>query len=323
MMTLPAAVLVPQRVLGQIPVALALLALPHWPLLLSLLVPLPPFPPPLVYFLPLGPLPLAFFVAPAAKFLTVNTLALPMTNTIIASTRNGESSLQVDDRATSPARGPLRAAPTLISFQSFKNSKNTSIYTTTAWISVAEAAEESTTTSSSTTSTTAAAVVAPTNATTREKQGVASPNDPAVPAESPNTTAATPDIGRDASSAESAISEFRERLRWLNKVTADATEELDAIAPPPMKSALEGAVKAAQETDIGPAIGVAKRVVGDLQEGFSGLLTAAKDFDAGATTAELKARMEKELESRKEIPPATPTPTAAGATPEAPSSNTK
>ena len=32
---------------------------------------------------------------------------------------------------------------------------------------------------------------------------------------------------------------------------------------------------------------------------FSGLLSAAKDFDAAATTSQVKARMEKELEARK------------------------
>lgn len=111
--------------------------------------------------------------------------------------------------------------------------------------------------------------------------------------------AAPPPPVDDPAAADSAIAEFRDRLRWLNAVTSAATEELDAIAPPPLKTALEGAVRTVKETDVGPALDVAKRVVGDLQEGFSGLFSAAKDFDAAATTAELKARMEREVEARK------------------------
>lgn len=229
-----------------------------------------------------------------------------MTNTLIAIS-NGKFH-HVDDN-TSPVRGPLRAAPKLASFESFN--PNNPIFTLSSsfnpptWFSVAEAADENTTSIS----TGPAIVVAASS--TPEKQVVASSVDPAEGA-----SVTTSNARADSSSAESAIFEFRERLRWLNKVTAAATEELDAIAPPPMKSALEGAVKAAQETDIGPAIGVAKRVVGDLQEGFSGLLSAAKDFDAGATTAELKARMEKEIESRKEnaAPPTTATETPPSST---------
>ena len=90
----------------------------------------------------------------------------------------------------------------------------------------------------------------------------------------------------DADDDSSTLEEFRERLRWLNKVTADATQELDAIAPPPLKGALDSAVKAAKETDVKPALDVAKRAVGDLQEGFSGLFSAAKEFDAATASAE-------------------------------------
>jgi hypothetical protein len=99
----------------------------------------------------------------------------------------------------------------------------------------------------------------------------------------------------------STLEEFRESLRWLNKVTTEAQQELDTVAPPPLKSALDSAVKAAKETDVGPALDVTKRVLGDLQEGFSGLFSAAKDFDAATASANLKERMEKELAARKEI----------------------
>ncbi|KAL4521685.1 hypothetical protein Ndes2437B_g07750 [Nannochloris sp. 'desiccata'] len=99
----------------------------------------------------------------------------------------------------------------------------------------------------------------------------------------------------------STLEEFRERLRWLNKITADAQQELDTIAPPPLKSALDSAVKAAKETDVQPALDVTKRALDDLQEGFTGLFSSAKEFDAATASAQLKARMEKELEARKEI----------------------
>ncbi len=132
-----------------------------------------------------------------------------------------------------------------------------------------------------------------------------------------NTDASGEVVGNTDADESSTLEEFRERLRWLNKITTDAQQELDAIAPPPLKSALDSAVKAAKETDVGPALDVTKRVLGDLQEGFSGLFTSAKDFDAATASAQLKARMEKELEARKEIEDAVAAAAAAAASAEA------
>ena len=277
-------------------------------------------------------------MAPVAKFFSIGTLN-PLLRASIAtspdyvrisnpSVSNNEEGfrIEVPPRSIMPARGPLRAPPTLFSLISSDTPKISSDTPNTLNIvstpppspypsfnisqplfSLAEAVEEQTTsTSTSTVVNTPLIATPPPPLSLGATQIVpeASQDPAAVPAESSTTSSI--ENTDTAQSPETAISEFRERLRWLNKITADATEELDAIAPPPLKGALDGAVKAAKETDIGPALGVAKRVVGDLQEGFSGLLSSAKDFDAAATTAELKARMEKEIESRKEIPPPPP-----------------
>lgn len=99
----------------------------------------------------------------------------------------------------------------------------------------------------------------------------------------------------------STLEELKERLRRLDKVTADAQQKINDIAPPPLKGALDSAVKVAKETDVQPALEATKRALDDLQEGFSGLYSSAKEFDAATASAELKAKMEKELEARKEI----------------------
>lgn len=103
----------------------------------------------------------------------------------------------------------------------------------------------------------------------------------------------------DSSDSSSTLATFRDRLQWLNEVTAAAQRELDAVSPPPLKSALEDAVKKAASTDLEPVLGVTKRVLGDLQEGFQGLGSAAKEFDPGEATKQLKERMQKELEARQ------------------------
>ena len=131
----------------------------------------------------------------------------------------------------------------------------------------------------------------PTTTTTTTPESQSTPSDSATSSALP-----PPPPSR---SVESTIGEIRQRIQDLNRLTAALTEELDAVAPPPLYSALEETVKTVRTTDIRPAVEVTKRVLGDLQEGFSGLLSAAKDFDAAATTSQVKARMEKELEARK------------------------
>jgi hypothetical protein len=92
---------------------------------------------------------------------------------------------------------------------------------------------------------------------------------------------------KEAVSLKAATTKLKERLQWLNKVTAEASEELDKASPPPLKEPLENAVRVAK--DAGAAVDVVKRAVDDLQEGFSGLMSAAKDFDAAAAAERIKA----------------------------------
>ena len=156
-------------------------------------------------------------------------------------------------------------------------------------------------------------LLAPAPTSNKDDNTVAGPN-----AAMSTTTPASGQTG-DEPTAEgvdddsSTLEELRGRLRWLDKVTADAQQELDNIAPPPLKSALESVVKAAKETDVQPALDVTKRALDDLQEGFSGLYSSAKEFDAATATAQLKAKMEKELETRKEIEDAVAAAAAAAA----------
>ena len=91
----------------------------------------------------------------------------------------------------------------------------------------------------------------------------------------------------EALSLQAATTKLKERLQWLNKVTAEASEELDKASPPPLKEPLENAVRVAK--DAGAAVDVVKRAVDDLQEGFSGLMSAAKDFDAAAAAEHIKS----------------------------------
>lgn len=93
--------------------------------------------------------------------------------------------------------------------------------------------------------------------------------------------------------------DLRGKIRWLNAVTAAEIEQIDKAAPPPLKAPLEGVVKAARETDVGPAIETAKRVVDDLQEGFTGLVSGAKEFDPGSVAEQLKTKVAKELAARE------------------------
>jgi hypothetical protein len=236
----------------------------------------------------LGLLPAPFFVAPAA-----------------------DASSAGDTLYTRPVRGLLRASHLHFSSLPFASLSFPSFPTfATSYLrpaipappSVAPgalsrlftwpaAAEEANALSATTSANPAAPEAAPVDLVSAAASAAAdAPADPA--------SGAASEVPVDADSS-STIEEFRERLRWLNAVTAAAQEELNAIAPPPLKSALDGAVRTVKETDVGPAVEVVKRVVGDLQEGFSGLFSAAKDFDAATTTAELRARMDKELEMRK------------------------
>jgi hypothetical protein len=210
-----------------------------------------------------------------------------------------ESSTVRNENTARPVRGPLQAAPSLQSASSsssfifpaptnprspFKNLSSWA-FSIPPFVSPAQASqgedEEALLLASATTASDATAAVSPS----------AVENDP--------SKAGTAVNGDDDDS--STLEEFKERLRWLNKITAEAQQELDAIAPPPLKGALDNAVKAAKETDVKPALDVTKRVLDDLQEGFSGLFSSAKEFDAATASAQLKARMEKELEARKEI----------------------
>lgn len=138
-----------------------------------------------------------------------------------------------------------------------------------------------------------------------------SPPSSSDPTSTINSTKSTVGSGRNLDGAggstpttddtSDSISGLQDRIKWLNMVTSAATRELDAVAPPPLKGVLEDAAQRVGETDLTPLVDTTKRVIQDLQEGFLGLSTAAKDFDAVSTATELKLKMERELEVRRAI----------------------
>jgi 2-oxoglutarate dehydrogenase E2 component (dihydrolipoamide succinyltransferase) len=123
--------------------------------------------------------------------------------------------------------------------------------------------------------------------------------------------AAAGEAGAAAAAEGGRLQQLLDSVKQLDSATAEASRELDAAAPPPLKGALEAAARKVAETDFSPLAQVMRRVAGDLGEGFAGLGASAGAFDPGEAAADLKSRFEKEYAARQEAPPEAAAPGAA------------
>lgn len=62
-----------------------------------------------------------------------------------------------------------------------------------------------------------------------------------------------------------------ERIKWLNQVTSQVTEELNEVHPPPLRDMVDSVMSSEMSKDIQGISHVVGGVVGDLKDGFVGL----------------------------------------------------
>ncbi|KAI8112413.1 hypothetical protein M9434_003736 [Picochlorum sp. BPE23] len=62
-----------------------------------------------------------------------------------------------------------------------------------------------------------------------------------------------------------------ERIKWLNQVTSQVTEELNEVHPPPLRDMVDNVMSSEVSKDIQGISHVVGGVVGDLKDGFVGL----------------------------------------------------
>ena len=93
-----------------------------------------------------------------------------------------------------------------------------------------------------------------------------------------------------ASSKEEQDMSIAQRIKWLNQVTTQVTDELNVVHPPPLKDVLGKAMSSDLLKDIQGVNSVIDNVVGDLKDGFVGLKDTITHFDPENPTAGLSVK---------------------------------
>jgi hypothetical protein len=91
-----------------------------------------------------------------------------------------------------------------------------------------------------------------------------------------------------------------DRIKWLNQVTTQVTDELNVVHPPPLKDVLGKAMSSDLVKDIQGVNSVIDNVVGDLKDGFVGLKDTITHFDPENPTAGLSVKTDTPSSSKED-----------------------